>query len=119
MADGDARRRAEELARRVPLQPSTEESVKLAKQRLAEALERARKAHLSCAEVHDQAAKVHDEAAAHNVGDVEAHIRAAARHRAARDKAYRAAEHERELFRGRRVALPLPVDPSEEESQPD
>ena len=109
----DARRRAQELARRTPLMLSTDETVRLAKRRLAEALERAREAHLSCARVHDQAAKAHDEAAARDVGDVEEHIRAAARHRAARDKAYHQAEHERELFRARR-AQPPRSDPSEQ-----
>jgi hypothetical protein len=43
MTDGEqARRRAEELAQRAVLQPSTPESVKLAEERLAQARERVR-----------------------------------------------------------------------------
>ena len=94
MSDGEqARRRAEELARR-PRRPSTPKTVKRAEQRLAEAHERARNAHLSSANAHELAAQAHGDAVAQNVGDVESHIRAAAKHRAARDEAYRAAEAE-------------------------
>ena len=88
-----AANKAGDLLRKV--QPSTVETVKLAKDRLAEARERARNAHLSSVKVHELAAQAHDDAAEHNIGDVEMHVKAAAVHRAARDRAYRAAEQER------------------------
>lgn len=85
MSDSErARPRPEELARWSPEE---------AAQRLATLRERLRRAHLSAAEAHEKAAEAHDEAAAGGIGDVDAHRRAAAQHRAARDADYLAAWH--------------------------
>lgn len=93
VANGEeARRRAEELATGEATEASTAESLAVAQRRLEQAQERTRSAHRRAGDAHEKAAAVHDRAAADNVGDVEAHEKAAVEHRVARDADYRAAE---------------------------
>jgi len=82
-------------------QPINEHDVACAQWRAEEAHIRACRGHLSAAEqhrrtaqAHERAAQAHDESAAQGIGDVEAHRRAAATHRAARDDDYRAADED-------------------------
>lgn len=83
-----ARHRADELVRRLADlatgRPTTEDDIELAEQRLAEAREVLSEAYMQAAAAHERAAQAHEDAASRGVGDIDAHIAAAARHRAAR-----------------------------------
>ena len=95
MSNGEqARKRAQELARQLaePRRPRTNETVDRAAKRAEQSRERSRQAHLSAAAAHERAALAHDQAIANAIGDVDHHREAAARHRAARDADYHAAE---------------------------